>query len=205
MRRSHGRSSPASPSRRAVTTESDVAEAVWRAANDASGPLRFPAGPDAVALARRNDGRRDRRRRLGRELAPEEDRKPGGRRAAGRGLRFRRRPGGNRSGGKRSPGDGASADASLNPEGAARLRARAVAALTRFARAASAAYSNVRSGRAGAICGELDAGDALGRRSFVVTPNGAAMIGLTSDLPLADPNDPFPDLQHAILCVDRGA
>jgi NAD(P)-dependent dehydrogenase (short-subunit alcohol dehydrogenase family) len=36
----------------AVTTEADVAEAVWRAANDMSGQLRFPAGPDAVALAR---------------------------------------------------------------------------------------------------------------------------------------------------------
>lgn len=35
----------------AVTTESDVAEAVYRAATDASGQLRFPAGPDAVALA----------------------------------------------------------------------------------------------------------------------------------------------------------
>jgi hypothetical protein len=34
-----------------VTKESDVAEAVWRAANDASGQLRLPAGPDAVALA----------------------------------------------------------------------------------------------------------------------------------------------------------
>ena len=34
-----------------VTTEFDVAEAVYRAANDASGQLRFPAGPDAVALA----------------------------------------------------------------------------------------------------------------------------------------------------------
>jgi NAD(P)-dependent dehydrogenase (short-subunit alcohol dehydrogenase family) len=34
-----------------VTTESDVAEAVYRAANDASGQLRFPTGPDAVALA----------------------------------------------------------------------------------------------------------------------------------------------------------
>jgi NAD(P)-dependent dehydrogenase (short-subunit alcohol dehydrogenase family) len=34
-----------------VTTESDVAEAVWRAANDASGQLRFPAGADAVVLA----------------------------------------------------------------------------------------------------------------------------------------------------------
>ncbi|HEU4535856.1 MAG TPA: SDR family oxidoreductase [Polyangiaceae bacterium] len=35
----------------AVTREADVAEAVWRAANDATGKLRFPAGPDAVALA----------------------------------------------------------------------------------------------------------------------------------------------------------
>jgi hypothetical protein len=34
-----------------VTTESDVAEAVYRAANDATGQLRFPAGADAVALA----------------------------------------------------------------------------------------------------------------------------------------------------------
>ena len=34
-----------------VTTGSDVAEVVWRAANDESGQLRFPAGPDAVALA----------------------------------------------------------------------------------------------------------------------------------------------------------
>jgi NAD(P)-dependent dehydrogenase (short-subunit alcohol dehydrogenase family) len=35
----------------AVTTESDVAEAVWRAANDTTGQLRFPAGADAQALA----------------------------------------------------------------------------------------------------------------------------------------------------------
>jgi NAD(P)-dependent dehydrogenase (short-subunit alcohol dehydrogenase family) len=35
----------------AVTSPSDVAEAVWRAANDATGQLRFPAGADAVALA----------------------------------------------------------------------------------------------------------------------------------------------------------
>ncbi len=34
----------------AVTTEADVADGVWRAVNDASGRLRFPAGPDAVAL-----------------------------------------------------------------------------------------------------------------------------------------------------------
>jgi NAD(P)-dependent dehydrogenase (short-subunit alcohol dehydrogenase family) len=35
-----------------VTKESDVAEAVYRAANDTSGQLRFPAGADALALAR---------------------------------------------------------------------------------------------------------------------------------------------------------
>ena len=34
-----------------VTTEVDVAEAVYRAATDVSGQLRFPAGADAVALA----------------------------------------------------------------------------------------------------------------------------------------------------------
>lgn len=33
------------------TTERDVAEGVWRAVTDESGQLRFPAGPDAVALA----------------------------------------------------------------------------------------------------------------------------------------------------------
>jgi NAD(P)-dependent dehydrogenase (short-subunit alcohol dehydrogenase family) len=34
-----------------VTKEADVAEAVFRAATDRAGTLRFPAGPDAVALA----------------------------------------------------------------------------------------------------------------------------------------------------------
>lgn len=38
----------------AVTTETDVAQVVWRAANDVSPQLRFPAGADAVALAQRN-------------------------------------------------------------------------------------------------------------------------------------------------------
>lgn len=36
----------------AFTVESDVAEAVWLAANDASPRLHYPAGADAVALAR---------------------------------------------------------------------------------------------------------------------------------------------------------
>lgn len=35
----------------AVTTEADVAEVIWRAANETSGQLRFPAGADALALA----------------------------------------------------------------------------------------------------------------------------------------------------------
>ena len=37
-----------------ITTEADVAEAVWRAANDTSERLQFPAGSDAVALAQMN-------------------------------------------------------------------------------------------------------------------------------------------------------
>ena len=40
----------------AVTTASDVAEVVYRAATDGSGRLRFPAGADAVALAQRVGG-----------------------------------------------------------------------------------------------------------------------------------------------------
>jgi NAD(P)-dependent dehydrogenase (short-subunit alcohol dehydrogenase family) len=36
---------------RVVTKETDVADAIYRAATDTSGQLRFPAGPDAVALA----------------------------------------------------------------------------------------------------------------------------------------------------------
>ncbi len=35
-----------------ITREGDVADAVWQAANDLSGQLHFPAGADAVALAR---------------------------------------------------------------------------------------------------------------------------------------------------------
>lgn len=38
----------------AFTVESDVAEAVWLAANDASPRLRYPAGADAVALVKRD-------------------------------------------------------------------------------------------------------------------------------------------------------
>jgi NAD(P)-dependent dehydrogenase (short-subunit alcohol dehydrogenase family) len=40
----------------AVTTAADVAQTVWRAANDAGGQLRYPAGADAVALTNRDRG-----------------------------------------------------------------------------------------------------------------------------------------------------
>ena len=36
----------------ALTSASDVAKEVWRAANDETDKLRFPAGPDAVALTK---------------------------------------------------------------------------------------------------------------------------------------------------------
>jgi hypothetical protein len=45
------RSSRHLPRPPAVTTESDVAETIWRAVSDTTGQLRFPAGADAVALA----------------------------------------------------------------------------------------------------------------------------------------------------------
>ena len=35
-----------------TTKETDVAEAIWTAVQDKSGQLRFPAGPDAIALAK---------------------------------------------------------------------------------------------------------------------------------------------------------
>lgn len=38
----------------AITSERDVADAVWLAANDAAPQLRYPAGADAVALAARS-------------------------------------------------------------------------------------------------------------------------------------------------------
>ena len=37
-----------------TTSEGDVAEAIWSAVHDVSGQLRFPAGPDAIALSRAN-------------------------------------------------------------------------------------------------------------------------------------------------------
>ncbi|MBX3158953.1 MAG: SDR family oxidoreductase [Deltaproteobacteria bacterium] len=40
----------------AVTTAADVAEGVWRAVHDTSDQLRFPAGPDAVALSQAGAG-----------------------------------------------------------------------------------------------------------------------------------------------------
>jgi Short-chain dehydrogenases of various substrate specificities len=42
-----------------TTSESDVAEAVWAAVHDTSDQLHYPAGPDAVALARVRFGRPD--------------------------------------------------------------------------------------------------------------------------------------------------
>lgn len=37
-----------------TTSEGDVADAIWSAVHDLSGQLRFPAGPDAIALSRAN-------------------------------------------------------------------------------------------------------------------------------------------------------
>ncbi|MEJ1175243.1 SDR family oxidoreductase [Agrobacterium sp. CMT1] len=37
-----------------TSSEGDVADAIWSAVHDLSGQLRFPAGPDAIALSRAN-------------------------------------------------------------------------------------------------------------------------------------------------------
>lgn len=37
-----------------MTKEPDVAEQIWRAVNDKSKQIRFPAGADAVELAKSN-------------------------------------------------------------------------------------------------------------------------------------------------------
>jgi NAD(P)-dependent dehydrogenase (short-subunit alcohol dehydrogenase family) len=42
-----------------TTKETDVADSIWAAVHDTSGRLRFPAGPDAVALAKASDLRVD--------------------------------------------------------------------------------------------------------------------------------------------------
>ena len=60
-----------------------------------------------------------------------------------------------------------------------------------------ARYADLRAGTAGAVCGRVDTaqpdGERSGARPFVVTPDGVAVISLTPELMLNDPEDLFPD------------
>ncbi|WP_022928161.1 hypothetical protein [Patulibacter americanus] len=46
-----GRQAELPPVLAAELRGADVVDAVWRAADDETGQLRFPAGPDAIAMA----------------------------------------------------------------------------------------------------------------------------------------------------------
>ena len=102
-------------------------------------------------------------------------------------------------------GDSAMDNTSLSPEEVARLRARAIAALRALLpNADEAAYTRLRPGFVGAICGEVNAGDATGGRSgprpFIVTADGAAILSPTATLRLEDPTDYFPS-HYARYCA----
>ena len=75
---------------------------------------------------------------------------------------------------------------------AADLRRRAEQALTAIlTEPATARYSDLRLGAAGALCGRVD--DNRGPRPFIVTPEGVGVISMTPDVMFEDPEDVFPD------------
>ena len=83
-------------------------------------------------------------------------------------------------------------------EDPAQLQARVAGALQAVLQdAKSARYANVRSGTAGAACGEVDAKGRGGRRTgfrpFVVTPDGMAMVSTAPKVTFNNPADPFPE------------
>jgi hypothetical protein len=100
-------------------------------------------------------------------------------------------------------GSGVSADhgalvgnlaAGVTPEDAALLRSRAAATLAQVLREpASAVYSNLRSGSAGTVCGEVADGGESELHPFVVTPEGVAIVSASPTLRLENAIDPFPD------------
>jgi len=95
-------------------------------------------------------------------------------------------------------GEGANLPAGIGVEDPARLQQRVDAAMAAILpKPAEARYAEVRSGVAGAICGQVDAvqsdGKYAGLRPFVVTPQGVAIISITAQIPFDGPVDEFPD------------
>lgn len=106
-------------------------------------------------------------------------------------------------------GDEASVDEAPRPQPAAvapvtkadaerMLRERAIAGLRAILPDPDEArFAELRAGAAGGVCGQIDTEQPDGKRSgfrpFVVTPEGVAIISLTSQLNLDDPEDLFPD------------
>ncbi len=81
--------------------------------------------------------------------------------------------------------------------GPAQFEGRARAALSAIVQdAQSARLANLRTGAAGALCGNVEAKQPDGKpafRPFVVTPEGVAVVSTTAEVKLTDPEDPFPD------------
>ena len=89
----------------------------------------------------------------------------------------------------------ANGSAILSAEALAQLRARVDTALRGLLlQPLSARYSNLRTGSAGAVCGQVAEGAEGAPRPFLVTPDGNGFVSATPALALNDPNDPFPDL-----------
>jgi len=94
--------------------------------------------------------------------------------------------------------EGANIPAGVGVEDPARLQQRVDAAMAAILpKPGQARYAAVRSGVAGAICGQVDAvqsnGKYAGLRPFVVTPEGAAIVSISARIPFDDPVDEFPD------------
>ena len=96
-----------------------------------------------------------------------------------------------------APSQSAAAGAAPGAEDAARMQQRIQQSLAPILMdPASARYANVRSGAAGAVCGNVDAkqaGTFTGFRPFVITPDGVAVVSTASRVLFNDALDPFSD------------
>jgi hypothetical protein len=92
-----------------------------------------------------------------------------------------------------APDAGIGGAASLTP---AQLQGKAAAALAGITK--DPRFGDLRAGPLNAVCGMVDSklpnGKYAGFRPFLVTPEGVAVISVTSRVMFDDPADPFPDL-----------
>jgi hypothetical protein len=96
-----------------------------------------------------------------------------------------------------APNGGAGPVPAAAPNPAAQLESRARGALGPIVSdPKSIRFAELKAGAAGAVCGRVETKQPDGKpavRSFVVTPEGVAVISTAAQLNLSDPEDPFPD------------